>query len=265
MSDISVVIVTGASRGVGAYVARWLAKIGAAVTLMARSPEPLQRVAQDVEWLGGTALTICGDVADANACRRAVDETLERFGQLDALVNNAGIFQPMASIGSADPEEWRYNVEVNLLGPFYMTNAAIPHLLKQKGRIVNVGSGAANIPVKAGSAYCASKAALVQFARVLAAEEPSLTIVTVQPGVVDTEMQALIRETGTKAMAPEQIAYYKGLKSEGRLEPPFIPARSIAWLSLHMPHDWSGRFLNYDDPRIMEHSLVVFGEHIEEP
>jgi NAD(P)-dependent dehydrogenase (short-subunit alcohol dehydrogenase family) len=265
MSDNPVVIVTGASRGVGAFIARWLGKVGACVTLIARSPEPLERVAQDVERLGGVALTIHGDLADEDACRRTVEKTIDRFGQVDALVNNAGIFQPIAPVASADSEAWRYNIEVNLLGPFHMAKAAIPQLLKQKGRIINVSSGAANIPVLAASAYCASKAALVQFTRVLAAEEPSLTAIAVRPGVVDTEMQALILREGSEAMAPEQMAYYQSLKTEGKLEPPAVPARSIAWLSLHAPRDWSGQFLNYDDPQIMDPSIAVFGEHLEAP
>jgi NAD(P)-dependent dehydrogenase (short-subunit alcohol dehydrogenase family) len=263
MSDNPVVIVTGASRGIGACVARWLGKVGACVTLVARSPESLARVAQDVERVGGAALTIHGDVADENACRQTVEKTIDRFGHVDAIVNNAGIFQPIASIASADAEAWRYNIEVNLLGPFHMAKVVIPHLLKQKGRIVNVGSGAANIPIQTGSAYCASKAALVQFTRVLASEEPSLTALAVRPGVVDTEMQALIRREGAKAMSVEQLAYYQTLHTKGELEPPSVPARSIAWLSLHAPHDWSGEFLNYDYPQIMEPSIALFGEHLE--
>ena len=265
MSDNPVVIVTGASRGVGAFIARWLGKVGACVTLVARSHEPLERVAQDVERLGGLALTIHGDVAIEESCRGTVEKTIDRFGQVDALVNNAGIFQPMAPVASAGAEAWHYNIQVNLLGPFHMAKAGIPHLLKQKGRIINVGSGAANIPVPAGSAYCASKAALVQFTRVLAAEEPSLTVLSVRPGVVDTEMQALIRREGAKAMAPEQVAYYRSLKTEGELEPPAVPARAIAWLSLHAPRNWTGQFRNYDDPEIVDPSLAVFGEHLDPP
>jgi NAD(P)-dependent dehydrogenase (short-subunit alcohol dehydrogenase family) len=264
MSDNPVVIVTGASRGVGAFIARWLGKVGACVALIARSPEPLKHVAQDVERLGGTALTIHGDVANEEACGLTVEKTIDRFGHVDALVNNAAISQPIASVASADAEAWRYNIEVNLLGPFHMAKAGIPHLLKQKGRIINVSSGAANTPVQAASAYCASKAALVQFTRVLAAEEPFLTVLAVRPGMVDTEMQALMRREGPKEMAPEQVAYYQSLKTEGELEPPAVPTRSIAWLSLHAPSDWSGDFLNYDDTQIMGPSIAVFGEHLQE-
>jgi NAD(P)-dependent dehydrogenase (short-subunit alcohol dehydrogenase family) len=263
MSDNPVVIVTGASRGIGASVARWLGKVGACVTLIARSPEPLERVGQDVERLGGVALTIHGDVAKEETCHRTVEKTIDRFGHMDALVSNAAIFEPIAPVASADAEAWRHNLEVNLLSPFFMAKAGIPHLLRQKGRIINVSSGAANIPVPAASAYCASKAALVQFSRVLAAEEPSLTVLAFGPGMVDTEMHALIRREGPKAMTPEQVAYYQSLKTEGKLEPPAVPARSMAWLSLHAPHDWSGQFLSYDDPKILDPSIAVFGEHLE--
>jgi NAD(P)-dependent dehydrogenase (short-subunit alcohol dehydrogenase family) len=259
MQETPVVIITGASRGVGASVARWLGKIKAAVTLIARSDKPLRQVAEEVEQLGGTTLLLRMDVAKASACNQAVKETLRRFGRLDAVVNNAGIFQPMAPVAQANADDWHYNVEVNLLGAVYMTMAAIYELRKQKGRIVNVSSGAANHTIETGSAYCASKAALNQFTRVLAAEESELTAVAVRPGVVDTQMQALLRSEGPKAMPPDQAAYYQKLKSEGRLEPPSVPARTIAWLALHVPQALSGEFLNYDDPRISKPALDFFG------
>jgi NAD(P)-dependent dehydrogenase (short-subunit alcohol dehydrogenase family) len=265
MNDKPVVIVTGASRGIGASVARWLGKVGARVTLIARSPKPLERVGQDVGRLGGVALAIHGDVAKEETCHRTVEKTIDRFGRLDALVSNAAIFEPIAFVASADAAAWRRNLEVNLLGPFFMAKAGIPHLLRQKGRIINVSSGAANIPVPAATAYCASKAALIQFSRVLAEEEPSLTVLAFGPGMADTAMHALIRREGPKAMGPEQVAYYQSLKTEGKLEPPAVPARSMAWLALHAPHDWSGQFLNYDDPKIMDPSIAVFGEQLEAP
>ncbi len=263
MADIPAVIVTGASRGVGASVARWLGKAGASVVLMARSKDALDKVGRDVERLGGIPLPVTGDVTDPRVCEKTVEGTLERFGKIDALVNNAAVLEPLATVGLSDPDSWRYNIEVNLLGPFYMIRAAISELRKQKGRIVNVSSGAANIAIQAASSYCTAKAGLNQFTSVLAEEEPSLTCVAVRPGVVDTDMQALIRRQGPKAMPSDQLAYYLNLKSEGQLEPPFVPARSIAWLALYAPNDWSGEFMNYDETRISEPALTVFGEHIE--
>jgi NAD(P)-dependent dehydrogenase (short-subunit alcohol dehydrogenase family) len=264
MDQIPVVIVTGASRGMGAYVARWLGKAGAAVVLVARSGGKLKQVALDVKRLGGTPLTMVADVADPRACARVVEKTVSELGRMDALVNNAGIVEPLAPVAMADAEAWRYAIEVNLLGPFHMVRASILELRNHRGRVVNVSSGAATTAIRAASAYCAAKAGLNHFTRVLAAEEPSVVCVTMRPGVVDTDMQAVIRRLGPAVMPPDQMAYYQGLKDEGKLEPPWVPARSIAWLALHAPLEWSGQFLNYDDPSISRPALEVFGESLEE-
>ncbi len=128
MKNSPVVIVTGASRGLGASVAGWLAKAGAGVTLVARSQGDLNRVAEDLGHPDGKPLVYPADVSDYDACLRAVEITLERFGRIDSLVNNAGIVQPIAPISDCDPADWRYNLEVNLIGPFNLIRAAIPHL-----------------------------------------------------------------------------------------------------------------------------------------
>ena len=193
MTNKRIIIITGSSRGLGAAVACWLGKAGAGVTLMARSGEKLRRIAKEVNRLGGESLICMADVSDPKACCNAVQKTLERFGRLDALVNNAGIVQRISSIAQTDPDHWRYNVDVNFMGPFYLINAAIYALRKNSGRVVNVTSGAANLALENVSAYCAAKAALNHLTRILAAEEPSIISLAVRPGVVDTEMQAYIR------------------------------------------------------------------------
>lgn len=125
MTNKRVIIVTGASPGLGAAVACWLGITGAGVTLMARSGEKLRRIAKEVNRLGGESLIYVADVSDPKACCNAVQKTLDRFRRLDALVNNAGIVQPIASIAQADPDRWRYNVDVNFIGPFYLINVSI--------------------------------------------------------------------------------------------------------------------------------------------
>jgi len=262
MNNSPVVIVTGASRGIGAAVAGWLAKAGAGLALVARSEGDLNRIAEDLGNPDGKPLICRADISDYEACQRTVGKTLERFGRIDALVNNAGIVQPIAPISDSDPVDWRYNLEVNLIGPFNLIRAAISHLRIRNGRIVNVSSGAANLALENLSAYCTGKAALNHFTRVLAAEESALTALTVRPGVVDTDMQTYIRQEGPGAMSAEQLAYYQQLKDHGQLEPPEIPARSIAWLALHAPKQFSGQFLDYGDPRISSKSLEVFGESL---
>ena len=263
MSKHPVIIVSGASRGVGAATARWLASIGSAVTLISRSADALNDIAEEVARLGGTALVFKADISDAGACQAAVAKTLDRFGKLDALINNAGIVDPIAPVARTDPDRWQYNVAVNLLGPFYLARGAIAELRKQKGRIVNVSSGAATITVETASAYCATKAALNHFTRVLAAEEPRLTVMAIRPGVVDTRMQDQIRREGPGIMSAEQVSYYQELKTRGELEAPEVPGRSSAWLALHGPREFSGQFLDYDDPRICRPAQDVFGDRLD--
>jgi NAD(P)-dependent dehydrogenase (short-subunit alcohol dehydrogenase family) len=262
MDQKPVVILTGASRGLGASVARWLGRAGTRLCLVARDEEKLAAVAEKVRNHGGFPLEVPADVAVWEQCHGVIGKTLERFGRIDALVNNAGIFEPLAPVAHADPAAWLYNIQVNLLGPFHMVKAALEPLRKGTGRVVNVSSGAARHPIHGGSAYCAAKAGLTHFTAVLAAEEPAVTAVAVRPGVVDTDMQVLLRREGPKAMPPEEAAYYERLKTEGLLENPDVPARSIAWLALKAPASWSGRFLDYDDPNITGPAKDYFGRQV---
>lgn len=253
-----VIIVTGASKGIGASVALWLGKAGARVVLVARTKEGLEKFCQTIKESGGTAITVSMDIVDTEACRELVLKTLDRFGRLDGIVNNAASVTPLAFIEKADVKAWKACLEVNVVGPFQMAKYAIQELKKRKGRIINVGSGAAHHPIEAASAYCASKAALIQFTAVLAAEEPDITTVAVRPGMVDTDMQAYLRHEGLKVMPKETGEYYLDVQSRGLLEPPEIPARSIAWLALHAPHEMSGEFRNYDDPDINGPAFDLF-------
>jgi NAD(P)-dependent dehydrogenase (short-subunit alcohol dehydrogenase family) len=175
---------------------------------------------------------------------------MERFGRIDGLINNAGIIEPLSVSGSADVDRWRYNLEVNVFGPFVLLHHAAAELRKRRGRVVNVSSGAANRPIHAAGAYCAAKAALTHLTRVFAMEEPAITALSVRPGVVDTAMQEMLRREGPVHMPAADAAYYRDLHIQGRLEPPEVPGRAIAWLVLHAPGEWSGSFVDYDDPRI---------------
>lgn len=246
-----VVIVTGASAGLGEAVAHRLASLGVQVVLVARRAEVLEKVAaeilrsQDLEPLAAV-----GDVRDPQLAERVVDLALEKFGRLDGLVNNAGILEPLGKVDGVDVAAWRYNVEVNLLGPFHFMRAAIGALRKSRGRIVNVSSGAAVRPVEGWSAYCASKAGLTHLSRVVALEEPEVVTVSFRPGVVDTDMQASIRREGPGRMSPERVAYFESLKREGRLLAPHRPAEAIAWLVMRAPLEWSGELIDHEDARL---------------
>jgi NAD(P)-dependent dehydrogenase (short-subunit alcohol dehydrogenase family) len=249
MTNKPVVLVTGASRGIGAAVACRLRELNCHVSIAARSGHVDETIRTAAASSGGL-LPLTGDVARNADCRRMVAETVARFGRLDALINNAGILSPVARLADADPEAWQYNLTVNLTGPFFLARAAIPHLRTTGGRIVSVSSGAAVKAIEGWSAYCVAKAGLTHLTRLLAAEEPDITTVALRPGVVDTAMQAQIRSEGTAAMTAAKTAYFQQLKADGQLLDPAVPAEKIAWLALEAPREMSGLFVDYDDPRI---------------
>lgn len=252
MGDGSVVIVTGASRGIGAAITRRLLGAQTAVVAVARTPMAERGTLTEGGRPDDQLLPLTADVADQAACEEVIAKTIRTFGRLDALVNNAGILAPVARLADADPAAWRHNLDVNLLGPFYLSRAAIPYLRKSQGRIVNISSGAAQKAIAGWSAYCVAKAALTHFTRLLAAEEPGITSVALRPGVVDTAMQALIRRAGPAVMTAAKSTYFQALKDRGELLDVDVPARAAAWLALSAPAALSGMFVDYDDPRLAE-------------
>lgn len=250
MAERKTIIVTGASRGLGAATARILVESDANVVLNARSRVDLEAVAREIDPAGEQVLVVPGDVSRVEDCRRLVEATIDHFGRLDGVVNNAGVLQPIAPLAEAGPAAWRTNVEVNVLGPFYLTHFAIPHLRRQRGRVINVSSGAAVKTTTGWSAYSTSKAALNHFTRLLAAEEPAIVAIALRPGVVDTAMQVTIREEGDEGMAAEKHQQFIQYHEHGVLLPPEKPGRALALLALYAPHEWSGEFMEWDAPRV---------------
>jgi NAD(P)-dependent dehydrogenase (short-subunit alcohol dehydrogenase family) len=247
-----VIIVTGASRGIGRSVALHAAELGARVALLSRSVDDLGHVALKVTSLGGKALPIQGDVCVTQDCHRAIMLTIEAFGRLDAIVNNAGTIRPIAPILEAEPDAWLRSWRVNLLGPVQLCQAAIPHLRKSRGRVVNISSGAAEKTILGWAAYSVAKAALEHFTRMLAAEERSITAISLRPGAVRTAMQDIIIAEGVRGMPERQYRAFVRQRDEGRLIPPDVPGRAAALLALRAPREWSGEILQYQDERILK-------------
>ena len=258
MSGVPAVIVTGASRGIGLEVARWLAGAHVRVAMLARSSGHLDTAAESIAQTGGDVMPVAADITEYNACDAAVRKVLERFGRLDGLVNNAGVVTPVGPLISADTRQWQKNVETNLVGAFNCLHAAIDELKTRRGRVVNVSSGAAELALENLSAYCTTKAALNHFTEVLSVEEQDLICLAVRPGMVDTDMQADIREQGRAVMTAEQIEFYSGFKRRGELLPPHVPAKSIAWLAIAAPARFNGGFLDADDPYIVSQADTFF-------
>ncbi len=212
------VLITGASRGIGAAAARAFAAAGARVVLTARSREAIADLAGEI---GDAALAIPCDVSRFWEVEAAVQAAVTTFGSLDVMVNNAGVITPIASLAEADPEEWGKGVDINLKGVFHGMRAALPVMLAARGgTILTVSSGAASHALEGWSQYCAAKAGAAMLTRCADVEGRGggVRAIGLSPGTVATEMQVTIRESGVNAVS--------------RLDP-----------SAHIPADWAGRAL----------------------
>lgn len=174
-----IALVTGASSGLGAAVARLFAARGATVFGIARDAAKMAEVFADVP--GGAHASV--DITDPAACASAVTQCVERFGRLDVLVNAAG-FHQMRHTAEVTDADWAYDLAVNLNGPFYLCRAALPHLLEAAGSIVNVSSVAGLEGEVYSAGYCSAKHALVGLTRALAVEytKERLRVNVVCPG-----------------------------------------------------------------------------------
>ena len=237
------IIVTGGSRGLGRATAVIAAGMGANVVIAAREEEALRQVADEISRANGRALVVAGDLRDEESCRRVIEEAVRHFGGIDGLVNNAGILRPLKTIADAEPEAWTENWAINVLSPVMLTKAALPHLRKTGGRLVHISSGMAVRPVAGTASYNMAKAALNMLSATLALEEPSVTTITLRPGGVDTNLQLTLRSEGGPVMDPDVFKKY----STRKLLAPEVPGLAAAVLVLYAPHEWSGKFISYDD------------------
>jgi NAD(P)-dependent dehydrogenase (short-subunit alcohol dehydrogenase family) len=233
-----VVIVTGASRGIGAAAAAELAKAGCRLMLVARSKAQVEQIAHQIG--GNTAAMEC-DVSSWDAVQRVAEETRRRFGRIDALVNNAGVIEPIASIAEADPAEWARSIGINLTGAYYVIRAVLPAMIAAGGgTVVNVSSGAAIRPLEGWSAYCTGKAGLAMLTRAIALEHgrQGIRVFGFQPGTTDTDMQVTIRASGVNQISriPRE-----------QLTPVAQPARAIVYLCTQAAADLSGQEMRLGD------------------
>ncbi|MDR6936661.1 3-oxoacyl-ACP reductase family protein [Luteibacter sp. 3190] len=216
MSNLSnkTALVTGASRGIGAAIAKRLAADGANVAITyTRGADAAAQVVKEIEAAGGKAIAIQADAADAKAVVAAVEKTASTFGGLDVLVNNAGTAIPKP-FEEASLEEMDRVVDINLRGVFIATQAALKHI-PDGGRIINIGSCVGERVVAPGlTAYAATKGAVKMFTQGLARElgPRGITVNNVQPGPIDTDLNP-----ANEAWAEPQIAI-TSLKRYGHVD-----------------------------------------------
>ncbi|KAI0051464.1 NAD-P-binding protein [Auriscalpium vulgare] len=189
-----VVLVTGASRGVGLEAALHYARAGASLLLVARQQSTLDESKCTIleETPSATVVTFPADVRDVSKAEEAVATAIKHFGQLDILIANAGIVrtvdQPFAS---KDPSGWWDVFDVNVRGVYNYVHFSVPELSKYKGKIIIVTSGAAQLRAHSTSEYGTSKHAINRFAEFVALEYPEIKVFSLHPGVIDTELNKL--------------------------------------------------------------------------
>ncbi len=193
-----VVVITGASSGLGEATARMLGKLGAHVVLGARRRDRLQALADDITASGGSARAVTTDVTEIDQVKRLVDEAVQAHGHIDVMINNAGLMQ-QSPLESLKVDEWDNMIDVNIKGVMYGIAAALPLMKEQKGgHIINVSSVAGHKVIPPGTVYCATKHAVRAITEGLRAEVTPYNIRTtvISPGAVDTELPSHITEEG---------------------------------------------------------------------
>lgn len=220
-----VVLITGGGQGIGAAAALRFATEGASVVIAGRTAATLARAVAGAPE-GATIEAQVADVGDEAAATSAVDETVDRFGRLDILVNNAAVYSP-GTVDRLDTTAWRAAVATNLDGVFFASRAALPHLRTTRGSIVNVGSVAAVGGQWEMPAYSATKAAVANLTRTMALDHgrEGIRVNAVHPGITHTETQAPL-------LALEQVqAAVRNRVALGRPGTPDEIAAVIAFLA----------------------------------
>ena len=196
-----VVVITGASSGLGEATARHLSTLGASVVLGARRLDRLQSLADELVGRGGKALALATDVTNCDQVKRLADAAVETYGRLDVMINNAGLM-PQSLLERLKIDEWNRMIDVNIKGVLYGIAAALPHMTRQKaGHIINVSSVAGHKVRPGGTVYSATKHAVRVISEGLRQEVKPYNIRTtvISPGAVDTELPDTITDPDVSA------------------------------------------------------------------
>ncbi|MDO9263070.1 MAG: SDR family oxidoreductase [Desulfosalsimonadaceae bacterium] len=216
-------IVTGAGRGLGREIARAFAEEGARVALMDRDAGWISKTADIISEIGGESLVCAGDVSKEQDVLEMVRLTRQRFGPVDILVNNAAIIGPGNFMKDADTETWKKTLDINLNGAFYCCRAVIPDMaVKKRGKILNITSGLGERPFPRFCAYGVSKAGMIQLTRSLSEElkELGIQVNAINPGVMNTPMQAEIRAMDIASVGQAVHDRFQGFYDNGQLQDP---------------------------------------------
>ena len=235
------VLITGASKGIGAAAARVFAAAGANVALVARNRDAIADLAGEI---GQSAIAIPCDVSRYWEVEAAVEACHTAFGRLDVLINNAGVISPISMLAESDPDAWGHAIDINLKGVFNGMRAALPGMMDRgEGTIITVSSGAAHNALEGWSAYCASKAGAAMLTRSadLEARGAGVRVMGLSPGTVATDMQREIKHSGVNAVAA--LDWYEHIPADW-------PAKALLWMCGADAGDFAGQEISLRDPDI---------------
>jgi NAD(P)-dependent dehydrogenase (short-subunit alcohol dehydrogenase family) len=263
-----IALVTGGGRGVGRAIALALARSGATVAIAARSADQLACTAALIEEAGGSALAVPLDVTDQAAVRHAVEHIARTLGPIDLLVNNAGVWGPIAPVWEADPDEWWNTININLRGGLLCTQAVLPSMLaRRNGRVINITSGAGAYLWPEASAYSVSKAAIIKLTENLAAETKGrgVAVFAFHPGVVTVGLTeaAMAIQAPADSPAGRAAAEIRREVTAGRAVRPEIPADLVVRIASGCADVLSGCYLavDYDLDALIARGRAIQQEH----
>ncbi len=244
-------LVTGAGRGIGRATALELARRGAQVVLVSRTPAELAETEAQVRAVGADAAVVVADLGDPSQLVDVVRRSSEAFGGVDIVVNNAAMVAPLGASVEIDAATWAATIGVNLTAVATITFALLPPMLAAGwGRIVNVSSGVAGRPASmvGGNAYATSKAALEAHTLNLAAElaDTGVTVNVFRPGIVDTEMQTWIRTQDPARIGAGLHERFNSFHEQGLL---ISPDQSAGSLVGRLTGSGTGEIWDVTDPR----------------
>ncbi|BCA96420.1 sepiapterin reductase [Legionella antarctica] len=221
-------IITGGGSGIGKALALALAKRGKSVLIVGRRRQLLEETAS----ISPLIEYFCADVS-TNEGLHSIKAFVSNIPQIEGLVNSAGTISPLAAVQNIQPEEWHHALNTNLNAPLFLPQILFDRLID--GRVLNIGSAAAYFAVKGWTAYCVSKAALAMLTQCWQLESKSVSFASVKPGIIDTELQVIIRQSVN--MSPEDVDYYTRLKQHNRLIAPETLAEFLTWLLLDLDRE----------------------------
>ncbi len=216
-------LITGGGSGIGRALAQALAASNREVLIVGRREHLLAETAS----FSSLITYLIADVSTDKG-RKKILNHLKNKSSLAGLVNNAGLIKPIESIDSISESSWQQILATNLNAPLFLTQLLLEKL--KKGRILNIGSGAAYFPVAGWAGYCVSKAGLAMLTRCWQLEKPELAVASVMPGIIDTDMQGLIRNAD--CMEEEKLNFFKNLYQEKKLLSTETVAAFLCWLLL---------------------------------